>query len=93
MGSAAAAGLARLVDIIAHFWQANPHLQRRSRCPLESTWMAGHPSRHKKQGRGDSSILRRVRQASRTLALESIFPSWNLVSGHDGSIIGGIDPD
>jgi len=25
--------------------------------------------------------------------LESIFPSWNLVSGHDGSIIGGIDPD
>ena len=33
-------------------------------------------------------------QASKPIyALESKFPWWNLVFGHDGSITGGLDPD
>jgi len=35
--------------IIAHFWQIAPARERRSRCPLESARMAGHPSIHKNQ--------------------------------------------
>jgi hypothetical protein len=85
--------MARLAGLQNRDFRAHTLGRRSPARPLEYTWMAGHPSVHKKQGRGDSSILRRVRQASRKLALESIFSSWNLVSGHDGSIIGGIDPD
>jgi len=75
------------------FGKPTPFPSGRATVRLESTRMAGHPSSREKQGHDDSSILIMVRQASRTLALESKFPNWNLVSGHDGSIIGGIDPD